>query len=306
MLKPAQDRPPKSDGLFDLSRLNLKRSFVLAGAGALTGLILAGFSLFTAKGTAIHLLPPEDVALVDNQPVLMSDFIAQVEASYGIPFAQATDAQKLKTLNDMIREELYVQRGLELGMPSSDPDTRNALVAAVEQQVVADVTSENPTDAQLKAYFERHRDRYADEGTITVTDLAATGPGALGRARAAAADIAAGVPPAEAAARHGLKDSGKTSGKEFYFAARLHLGEALFDVARRLAAGRVSSPIAGPDGAHLLAVAQNKPPTPMSFAEAQPKVFADYKSEAEARLQAGDEKYLRGKADIIVDRVYRR
>jgi parvulin-like peptidyl-prolyl isomerase len=296
----------ESGAMFDIGRFSLRRSLIMAGAGAVIGLVLAGVALFTAKGTSLHLLPPEDVALVNGQPVLMADFIAQVEASYGVAFAQATDAQKQKTLADMIREELYVQRGLELGMPSSDPDTRNALVAAVEQQVVADVTSQTPSQAQLNAYFRAHQDRYADEGSITVLDLVAQGPDAAQRAAAAAADIAAGTSPADAAARHGLKDSGKTNGKEFYFAARLHLGDALFNAARALAAGQASRPLPQADGVHVLAVLQNKPPTPMSFADAEPKVLADYKAEAEAKLQAGDERYLRGKADILIDKAYRR
>jgi parvulin-like peptidyl-prolyl isomerase len=289
-------------GLFDWAQVSHSRSFMLLGLGAVVGLALAGVALFTAKGTASHSLPPEDVALVNNQPILMADFIAQVEAVYGAPFGQASRAQKLKTLDDMIREELFVQRGLELGMPSSDPDTRNALVAAVEQQVVEDVTSQNPTDAELRAYFDAHRARYADEGRMTVTDYVSPDAKAVS---AAAEEIAAGAPAPAAAGRHGLKDSGKTSGEEFYFAARLHLGAALFQAAEALASGQVSAPLPQPDGVHLLAMAVNRTPAPQSFADARPKVLNDFKSEAEKRLQAADETYLRGKSDILIDRRYR-
>jgi parvulin-like peptidyl-prolyl isomerase len=201
----------------------------------------------------------------------------------------------------MIREELFVQRGLELGMPSSDPDTRNALVAAVEQQVVEDVTSQNPTDAELMAYSDAHRARYADEGRMTVTDYVSADPAA---ARAAAAEIAAGARPPAAAARHGLKDSGKTSGEEFYFAARLHLGPRLFESARTLTSGQASAPLPQADGVHLLAMADNKPPLPQSFAVARPQVLNDFKTEAERRLQASDEAYLRNKADVLIDKAY--
>lgn len=301
MPKPDPHGDPDT-GLFDWAQVSHSRSFMLLGLGAVVGLALAGVALFTAKGTASHSLPPEDVALVNNQPILMADFIGQVEAVYGAPFGQASRAQKLKTLDDMIREELFVQRGLELGMPSSDPDTRNALVAAVEQQVVEDVTSQNPTDAELMAYFDAHRARYADEGRMTVTDYVSPDAKAV---RAAAAEIAAGASAPAAAGRHGLKDSGKTSGEEFYFAARLHLGAALFQAAEALASGQVSAPIPQPDGVHLLAMAVNRTPAPQSFADARPKVLNDFKSEAEKRLQAADETYLRGKSDILIDRRYR-
>jgi len=300
MLKLAPDKA-LADGVFDWRQVSHSRSFILLGAGAVIGLLLAGVSLFTAKGAASHSLPAEDVALVNNQPVLKADFISQVEAAYGAPFAQATREQKLKTLNDMIREELFVQRGLELGMPGSDPDTRNALVAAVEQQVVEDVTSQKPTDAELRAWYDSHRARYADEGRMTVVDYVAPDPAA---ARAAAADVASGVAPAVAATARGLKDSGKTSGEEFYFAARLHLGPALFQAAEGLKSGQASPPLPGPGGTHLLVMASNKPPLPQDFAVARPKVLADFKSDAEKRLQTADEKYLRGKADIVIDKAY--
>ncbi|MGZ3275530.1 MAG: peptidyl-prolyl cis-trans isomerase [Caulobacteraceae bacterium] len=301
MLKPVPDKAP-ADDLFDWRQVSHSRSFILLGLGAVLGLVLAGFALFTAKGAASHSLPAEDVALVNNQPILKADFVSQVEAAYGVPFAQASRTQKLKTLNDMIREELFVQRGLELGMPGSDPDTRNALVAAVEQQVVEDITSQNPTDAELHAYFDAHRARYADEGRMTVTDYVSPAPAAV---RAAAAEIGSGAPAPAAAARHGLEDSGKTSGEEFYFAARLHLGPALFQAAEALKSGQASPPLVQADGTHLLVMTSNKPPLPQDFAVARPKVLNDFKTDGERRLQAADETYLRGKADILIDKAYR-
>ncbi len=299
---PKTDPHPDAEaGVFDWAQVSHSRSFMMLGFGAVVGLVLAGFALFTAKGTASHSLPPEDVALVNNQPVLMADFISQVEAAYGAPFAQTSRAQKLKTLDDMIREELFVQRGLELGMPGSDPDTRNALVAAVEQQVVEDVTSQNPTDAELMAYFDAHRARYADEGRMTVTDYVSPDARAV---NAAAAEIGAGATPSAATARHGLKDSGKTSGEEFYFAARLHLGARLFQAAQALKSGQTSVPLSQADGVHLLAMAVNRTPTPQSFADARPRLLNDFKTDAEKRLQGSDETYLRGKSDILIDKAY--
>ncbi len=35
-----------------------RRSFVLMGAGALAGLLMAGYSLFTARGTSTLVVPP--------------------------------------------------------------------------------------------------------------------------------------------------------------------------------------------------------------------------------------------------------
>ncbi len=49
--------------------------------------------------------------MVNGRHVLRSDFITQAEITAGVPFAQTTRAQRDQVLNDMINEELMVQRG---------------------------------------------------------------------------------------------------------------------------------------------------------------------------------------------------
>ena len=293
------------------SRTNPRRAFLLLGTGSVLGLLIAGFGLFTSKGTTVAFVPPEDVALVNQQPILQVDFDAQLQSVYGLTPGKASEAQKRKTLHDMIREEVYVQRGLELGMPESDPDTRNALVSAVEQQVLADITTDSPSDEKLQAYYDTHRARYASEGSITVSDLVIPATaGNLGSAQAKARDaadaIAHGMAVNEAIAKFGMTDTKKTSGEEFYFAARLHLGPQLFAAASVLKSGQVSPPVKATDGYHVLVVSQNTPPVKMNFAEAREEVLTDYKNDAEARLQANEEKFLIGRADILVADRYRK
>ena len=292
------------------SRTTPRRAFFLLGTGAVLGLLIAGFGLFTSKGTTVDFVPPEDVALVNQQPILQVDFDAQLQSVYDLTPDKASDAQKRKVLHDMIREEVYVQRGLELGMPESDPDTRNALVSSVEQQVLADITTDSPSDQKLQAFYDAHRARYASEGSITVSDLLAPASEGWDAAQAKASDAATalehGMAVSEAIAKFGLKDTRKTSGEEFYFAARLHLGAALFAAASALKSGQVSAPVKSADGYHVLAVAQNTPPVKMSFADAREQVLTDYKNDAEAKLQANEEKFLIGRADILLAGRYKK
>jgi parvulin-like peptidyl-prolyl isomerase len=281
------------------------RSLAIFAAGAILGLVLAGFSLFTAKGAQVHVAPPEDVALVNGRPILLSDFNAQLETQYAVPLTEITPAQRRATLNDMIREELFVQRGLELDMPSSDPDVRSALVASVEQQAAADATARKLTETELRAYYNAHQDRYASEGTMTLRDLVLpASPGtpdrALAAARQAGQAIARGGSPDAILAGAGLRDSGAVKGEEFYFAARIHLGEALFDVARRLADGAVSAPTPGPGGLHILLMIHNAPPRPQAFADAEARVELDAIKDFRDRAAAGELKYLREKADVLI------
>lgn len=297
---PADERPVK---------ISTTRSLAMMSAGALLGLVIAGFGLFTARGTTTNNVPPEDVALVNNKPVLVSDFVAQAEAENGTPFGEIPMATRRKVLDNMIREELYVQRGLELDFPGSDPDTRTALVAAVEQQVAADVTAQQPTPADLMAYYEANKPKYSSDGTMTVNEFVLPGPvtpQTLAKAAQVAQALTSGASIETVASQFGAKISGRVAdGEEFYFAAKIHLGDALFNVAKALPTGAVSAPQAAPDGIHILQMVKNSQPVALSFADAREKVFFDYKKAEEKKLQDADEKYLRAKADVQLAKEYR-
>src|SRR6202044_1999279 len=112
-------------------QMSIRRSFVLMGIGALLGVAMAGYALFTARGTSTLIVPSEDVALVNQQPISRSDYLLQLQTLYGVDLQHATATQRRKVLDDMIREELFVQRGKELDVASTDPEVRSAMVNAV-------------------------------------------------------------------------------------------------------------------------------------------------------------------------------
>ena len=258
-------------GFWDFRRVNQARSITFFSIGAAIGLAIAGFGLLTAKGTATKGVPPENVALVNQRPILRTDFIAQTEAELGKPFAEATVAERLKVLDEMLREELFVQRGLELDFPGTDPDTRTALVAAVEQQVVADVTIHQPADAELRKYFEENRANYSTEGTMTLHNLVlpkakSSGPDALAAAQKAADALRAHMPLDEVAKTYGLQElvPEHASDEQFYFAQRIHLGEPIYERALALGDGEVTAPIAAADGVHVIQMIKHVKPLPLT------------------------------------------
>jgi hypothetical protein len=122
------------------------------------------------------------------------------------------------------------------------------------------------------------------------------------RASEAATALKAGAPANAVLARFGGHDSRRTRDTEFYFAAKIHLGDRDFAMARALPGGGVSTPLAEADGTHLLYVAQNKPPVPMDFTQARDQVLADYRADAIARLRVGDEAFFRKRANILIAR----
>lgn len=285
-----------------------QRTLILGAAGAILGLVLAGFALLTAEGTRVRAVPPEAVAMVNGRPVLMSDYIAQLEMEINAPFAQATRAQKQKVLQDMISEELLVQRGLEIDEPSVDPDVRAALASAVQTQVAVDAVTKVPDDRELRAYYDANRAAYSSMGVMTVKDFApARGTDrakAQAGAAAAVAAIRAGGQADAIAARYGFADTGKVAGEELYFAAKIHLGDTLFNAAVGLSAGQVSDPVAQPDGPHFLAVVANVVPMARSFEESRLQVLTDYKKTLETRMQRKEDTFLRERADILIAKAF--
>jgi parvulin-like peptidyl-prolyl cis-trans isomerase-like protein len=283
----------------DIGRANSRRSFVFMGCGAVVGLMMAGYSLFTARGTSTLSVPPDDVALVNQQPISRSDYLLQLQTLYGVDLRHATPAQRRKVLDDMIREELFVQRGKELDVASTDPDVRAAMVNSVEMEIAADAVTSQPTETQLRAYYALHRARYASEGIMTMRDYEF--PSGEPKAAAEAAEALKKMPPTPAllARWHGT-DSGKVADQEFYFAAKIHLGEPLFETARNLSDGGVSAPIARADAIHVLYMFKNKKPVPFDFDAARDQVLTDYRNDAIGHLRTGDEAFLRKRANVLI------
>jgi hypothetical protein len=283
----------------DPTRVSSVRSFVLMTIGALIGLFLAGYSLFTARGASTLSVPAEDVALVNQQAISRSDYLILLQTLYGVDLSHATHEQRQKVLNDMIREELFVQRGKELDLASSDPEVRSALVNAVELEISENAITAEPSEATLRDYYTTHPDRYVSEGIMNVRDWVFP-VGDHGDMAAALAALKSGGIPPETLARLQPRESGKTQGDEFYFAAKIHLGDQLFAAARDLSDGTASAPIQLSDGIHILFMVANKRPVPFDFAKARPQVLNDYRNQAIDQLKAGDESFLRKRANVRI------
>jgi len=285
----------------DPAAINPRRAMFLYALGALLGLGLAGYGLFTAEGTVVRKVPPESVALVNNRPILRSDFSTQLENETGAPFSQATRAQQLKVLGDMVREELLVQRGLELDFAETDQDTRNALVSAMTQLAVAQVTLAGvPDEATLRRYFAEHREKYATPGSLTVEDWFL--PGTLHADSGVSDAIVSALrdqPATDVAVRYGLKRA-TGADQDWYWVAELHLGRALFQHVKSLRAGEVAGPLVQADGVHFAVVRENEAPVLLSFEKSQPQVAGDYARSAQNRLTQDTLTFLRNRSRILI------
>jgi hypothetical protein len=289
---------PLTDDVWSLDRPNARRSLILCAAGALIGLGIAGLGLFTAQGTRTATVPAEDVALVNQVPILMSDYVQQLRTLYDVSLSQATLAQRHKALADMIREELYVQRGVELGMQADTIEVRTALVGAVEAQSAADATMAQPSEEELRTWYQQHSDQFASEGEMELADHILPREATPLQVAAALAGLKAGH--AGAAPLSGKMQEGR----EFYFAAKIHLGDALFAAARLLDSGQVSVPVALPDSIHILVMKSNRQPTNQPLEQIRDRVLAAYVDDQAKRLNSANERFLQKRADVQVAKGY--
>lgn len=295
-----------------MAQVNPRRSLILFAAGATLGLVIAGIGLFTAAGTRVSGVPAEDVALINGRHILRSDFIAQTQVETALPFAQTTKEQRLKVLNEMVDEELLVQRGLEVDLAASDPDVRAAEVAGVQLQVDADVLAQQPSDEQLEAYFTTHKDKYSAEGIMALRDLiirpdeSLSAEQAGAKAKEAAEAFRKGRDSDDIAATFGLKDSGKLErGDLFDFAVKIKLSPVLYAAAEALSTRQAAGPIVEAGNVHLILMEKHDAGPVRSFAQVRDAVMQDYKKEEQTRVENADLKYLKGKGDIRLAPEYR-
>jgi hypothetical protein len=288
-----------------------RRSLALLAVGALVGLALAGYALFTAPGTTTDVVPQGAIALVNHRQILLSDYRSQLQNLYGVALEKASLAQRKEVLESMISEELLVQRGLEIDLPATDPSVREALVSGVELTSAADIEARKPTEAELRAWFVAHRDKYTSNGAMLLCNLVVPVDHGLSTEQAsriaeeAAQALRKGMTSKEAIARFGLRDAGPSgSVEQLDIAVARALGDEMFAVAKRLAAGEVSDPVATPDGFHVLVMERRRLEVPLEFDAARERVASDLTHDAVHQAHAEYVRFLRGKAEVRLTRGY--
>ncbi|EED33583.1 conserved hypothetical protein [gamma proteobacterium NOR5-3] len=116
---------------------------------ALTGLVDAGHAP----------LPDTTAALVNGTPVPRDELqsVLQRRAQEGAPVDQL-----LATLDDMIDEELLIQRASELGILRRDSNVRVAIIQAMEKSILNEERGRNLAEAQLQEFYRDNTALFAE------------------------------------------------------------------------------------------------------------------------------------------------
>jgi hypothetical protein len=171
-----------------------RRPLVLLAGGAVLGALLAAAGL-TAPSAGT--LPPDVVALVNQSPIRTEDYVRMCEAVASDRRAPLDDGDKQHVVDRLIEEELLVQRGLALDLPRLDRRVRADLTQTVIDGITSQASEREPTDDELRAFYESHRDRFGGPGRLRVRQVfvrvtAPSDPAALARADQAAQRLRAG------------------------------------------------------------------------------------------------------------------
>jgi parvulin-like peptidyl-prolyl isomerase len=256
-------------------------------------------------------VPAGYVALVNQVPVLTSDYMNQLRNETGLSYEDASPEQRKKVLDEMIDEELVVQRGLALNLPETTTEVRTALYDAVNAQVAEGIAGERPTDQDLQAYYQANRSKFATLGSMRLTDIVlhyGTVQDADQTLEQAQADAAEAVYQLQSGAsldyvmqHFGFVETSVGNNGEMYdYAAEIQLGKKLFAVASKMTDGEISDPIATPDGVHVIIMDQRKPPVFTDFNNVRNNVYADYVHSEQLRVQSENVQMLRSRAKILI------
>jgi parvulin-like peptidyl-prolyl isomerase len=277
----------------------------LLAMGATAGVGLAGWTLL--EPTPGHgPLPPGVVAVVDGRPILAADYERALRAVAADGADPSHHGQRV--LDRLIDETLLVEHGLELGLAHRDARVRADLSAAVLALVTARAEDEaaEATEAELRAFFDRHRGWFRAQPRIHVAQLffrVRGGDDAAARARAEAA-----VAQWRAGASHGA-----LSERSDPFDVPLpnvplppsklrdYLGPTVMRGVADAPEDTVVGPLRSGNGYHAVRVLRREPGAALPFEQVRDQVRAEHRRRlAETRLRALLEA-KRASAQIQVD-----
>ena len=132
---------------------------VWLAAGALAGLLFAAAGLLES-GPPEEGLPDGAIARINDVLITGPQFertAAQLEASYG---RKLTADDSVRLLQQLIEEELLLQRGIDLGLAKTDTTVRTAIVQSLIASVTAEADAADPGDEALQSFLEEHAERY--------------------------------------------------------------------------------------------------------------------------------------------------
>lgn len=271
-------------------------------AGAALGLLIAAAGVIGDAPDGAD-LPEGAVARVGNSLIRNEEYarlLAGVEADRREPI---DDALRRHVLDRMIDEELLVQRAVELGLVDVDRRVRADLVSAMIQSIVADADEIEPSDADLRSFYDENAGFFTSPGRLHARQIFfrtrgddARGPGEE-RAARAAQRLAAGDD--FETVRRELGDREISPLPDTMLPAlkvREYIGPTALRSLMELDVGATSAPVRSGTGLHILRLVDREAPHTPPYEQVADQVRAEWRRrQGDRALRA----YLDGLRDEI-------
>ena len=257
------------------------RAVLWLALGAAAGLTAAALALLAGDANEGR-LPAHAAASVNGELIRLEELDRATAALASDRREPLGEADRARVLERLVEEELLVQRGLELGLARHDRRVRGDLVAAVIELAVSQAGEREPSEAELRDFYERHRAYFARTERLWVERLfvRAGSQRSETEARTRAAEAAAQLRAGEdfAAVEAALGDpqvAPVPAGLLPPAKLREYLGPAAAQTAAALAVGETSEPLDAPGGVAVLRVLERAPGFAPPFEEVEEAVRAE-------------------------------
>lgn len=245
---------------------------------------------------AYHHWSPNDGTVIELTPGLRERILAQGEELYGRPL---TSAESEEAVASYLEEELLVREAYRRGLDRDDREVRAMLVDHARTELLrsAGYEAPEPTEAELRAYFEAHAERYRVPERIDLhqvhfpTNTAPLEPDdALVRLRAGAVfeKLGAAGPAAD------VKDVSRSDIARAY-------GARLASEVFALPDGEWHGPFHSEIGTHFFRVHDRRPPRDRTYQEVEDYLAEDFSSDDADRVVETELAPMRRRYRVVLE-----
>jgi peptidyl-prolyl cis-trans isomerase C len=265
--------------------------------------LLGGVALFAAYGA---LNPQTGDRFQSNRIQLTEVDLRQIAMVWTAQWQRPPAPEEMHSLvEDKVREEILYRESLALGLDQGDTIVKRRL--AQKMEFLAEDTSaiRDPDAAELKAWFEQNRGRFAQQGRVSFRHLYFS-PDRRARAQDAAAkalEKLAGQPADSPAA---AANAGDRFMFQDYYADREPeqlagvFGAKFAQTLFRLTPGAWQGPVESGLGWHLVFVASVVPGRVPDFEEIEPDVKAAWINEQRAEAKRKMYAAMRARYEVVL------
>lgn len=293
-----------------VSRLALRRGLLAFGVGL--GVTLVGYGLIRGERPGMSVRGPETIgdtlAMVNGVPIGAERFERMVATLELDRRGQKFDAvQRRWLLDQLIADELLLQRAIELGLARDDPLAHRRLVAALVESITTGASDVTPDDEALRRFYAEHPQYFRRGARLELTRIFVRVDGgneaeARRRAEAARARLRAGEPADRVRAALGNEPVSPLPPDLLPAEAiREYLGPTAARVTQDLEPGAVSDPVRVGGGYEVMRVDRKEPGGAAPFDTVRDSVLAEYRRSAGAAALKQHIEELRAAAEVHVN-----